>query len=147
MINWTTVDPTYFEKFISYILSKLEFHNIEWYGMGGGDKGRDVVACTFEKLPFNLGYQRKWVIQCKRWSRFPEKGVILNEVASATEHKPDFWVLAIPLNPSPNQIDFVESLGHNYGFKTIILPLNDLEKIVHAYPESKNILLNGNLEV
>lgn len=145
MINWTKVDPTYYEKFINYILSKIGFHNMEWYGKGGSDKGRDVVAYTFERLPFNLSYQRKWIIQCKRWSRFPTKGDIINEVASAIEHRPDFWVLAIPLNPTPDQIDYVKSLSNNYNLKTLILPLNDLEKIVYEYPESKSILLNGSL--
>src|SRR5699024_8615517 len=116
-----------------YVLSKLDFHNVEWYGQGGSDKGRDVVAFTFERLPFNLGYERKWIIQCKRWSRFPTNGDILNEVASAAQHKPDFWVLAIPLNPSSDKIDYVESLGHNYDIKTLILPLNDLERIIYEY--------------
>lgn len=145
MINWTKIKPINFEKFIVYIIANIGFHNVEWYGNGGGDKGRDVVAYTFEELPFNLSYQRKWIIQCKRWSRFPTKGDILNEVASAIEHKPDFWVLAIPLNPTPDKIDYVESLGSNYSIKTLILPLNVLEKMVYRYPESAKILLNGSL--
>ncbi|MEV5038875.1 restriction endonuclease [Peribacillus frigoritolerans] len=71
MIDWTSVDPKHFEKFVYYTVSKLGYRNREWFGRGGGDRGRDVLAYSFEELPFNLGYQRKWIFQCKRWLKFP----------------------------------------------------------------------------
>ena len=129
-------------------MEKLNFHNITWYGKGGGDKGRDVVAYTTETLPLNLTYQRKWVIQCKRWSRFPTKNQLFNEISTALEHKPDFWVLAIPLDPSADKIDYVESLSENYSnhnFKTKIITLRDIETLLYNYPEAKQILMKGSV--
>lgn len=148
-INWKEdVTPENFEKFITYILSKIGFHNVAWFGKGGGDKGRDVVAYSIEQLPFNLKYERKWIIQCKKWSRFPTKTDILNEVSSAFEHNPDFWVLAIPLNPSPSKIEYIENLGQknrSFSFKTKILTLNEIESLIFDYPESLQILLYGSV--
>jgi len=147
-INWKEIDPTNFEKFIAYLLEKLNFHNITWFGKGGGDKGRDIVAYTTEYLPLNLSYQRKWIIQCKRWSKFPSNTQIFNEIDTALEHKPDFWVLAIPLDPTANKIDYIENISKNYrnhNFKTKIISLNDIEKLLFKFPESKNILLKGSV--
>ncbi|WP_255259308.1 restriction endonuclease [Bacillus toyonensis] len=66
MINWDTVNPRHFEKFIFHVLAKKGFKNREWYGRGGSDRGRDVVATYYVELPFNLGYEQKWIFQCKR---------------------------------------------------------------------------------
>lgn len=145
MINWETVDPNDFEKFIYYIISRTGFNNREWPGRGGGDRGRDIVATRFEELPFNLGYNRKWIFQCKKWKRMPSSTVIYNEISTAAQHHPDFWVLAIPLNPTPSQLDFLSSLERNYPFKIILMPLSAIEEIIYAFPESRNILINGEL--
>ncbi|WP_243355864.1 restriction endonuclease [Bacillus litorisediminis] len=145
MIDWKKVNPTHFEKFIFYTLSRLGFTNREWFGRGGGDKGRDVVAYTFEELPFNLGYERKWIFQCKRWSRLPDKTTIFNEILNAQQHSPDFWVLVIPVNLTADQIDFFNFLDKNNPFKVIVITLVAIEEIIYTFPETKNILLNGTL--
>ena len=73
---------------------------------------------------------------------------MFNEISTALEHKPDFWVLAIPLDPSANKIDFIEKLSENYGshnFKTKIITLRDIETLLHNYPEAKQILMRGSV--
>ncbi|MBU5677792.1 hypothetical protein KQI88_15340 [Alkaliphilus sp. MSJ-5] len=65
-MEWSLISHTQFEKLTFSILSYNSFLNIEWHGNGGGDKGRDIVAYTFERLPLNLGYKRKWIFQCKK---------------------------------------------------------------------------------
>jgi hypothetical protein len=145
LIDWKKVNPTNFEKFIYYTLSKLGFNNREWFGKGGGDGGRDVVAYTFEELPFNLGYGRKWIFQCKRWKRMPDKTTILNEILTAKQHSPDFWVMVIPVDLTADQIDYFNFLDKSNPFKIIVMPLAAIEEIIYTYPETKNILINGNL--
>jgi hypothetical protein len=145
LINWDEIDPTHFEKFIYYTISKIGFTNREWFGRGGGDRGRDVVAKTFENLPFNLGYERKWIFQCKRWVRMPSNNIIINEILTASQHSPDFWVLVIPIELTSSQLDYINFLNNSYTFKILVMPLAALEEIIHAYPETINILLNGNL--
>ncbi|CEG26024.1 hypothetical protein [Bacillus sp. B-jedd] len=144
-MNWKEVDHSHFEKFVHYTLSKINFRNRDWFGRGGGDKGRDVVAYTYEELPFNMGYERKWIFQCKKWLRFPSTTTLANEVDTASQHSPDFWVLVIPLNPTASQIEFLEFLEKSRPFKIITLPLAAIEEIIYAFPETKNILLTGEL--
>lgn len=103
----------------------------KWLGRGGGDKGRDIVAFKNEELPFNLGYQRKWIFQCKRWKKMPTTTRIINEIDTALQHKPDFWILVIPINPTPDQIDyftFIEIINeklHITGIKYVDDILNE----------------------
>lgn len=145
MINWSDINPRYFEKFIYFLLGREGYRNISWYGRGGGDGGRDVAATTYEELPFGLGYERKWIFQCKKWSKMPSPGNILNECAKAKQHKPDFWVLAIPVNATANMIDYFNNLGDSYNFKTILIPLEKIEEMLHKYPELIGVLETGNL--
>lgn len=145
MIKWEEIHYTHFEKFIYYILSKINFKNREWFGKGGGDKGRDIVAYTYEELPFNLGYQRKWVFQCKKWTRFPDRTTITNEILTAQQHFPDFWVLVVPVDLTADQIDYFDFLNKNYPFQIMVLPLIAIEEILYQFPEAKEILLYGNL--
>ncbi|USK46360.1 restriction endonuclease [Cytobacillus oceanisediminis] len=144
-INWKEVNPTDFEKFIYYILPKLGFRNREWFGRGGGDRGRDVVATTYEELPFNIGYERKWVFQCKKWATFPQNHIILNEISTAMQHSPDFWVLVIPVNLTASQIDYIQFLNKSYDFKVQVIPLVEIEEIVRTFPETKELLITGTL--
>lgn len=116
MINWSEINPSYFEKFIHYILGKEGFFNRQWFGRGGGDSGRDVVAYTSENLPFHLGYQRKWIFQCKRWRKHPTPTQLMNEILTAQQHKPDFWVMVIPLNLTASQMDYIDNLNKNGNF-------------------------------
>lgn len=141
MIEWDEVNGTYFEKFIFYVLGKMNFQDREWFGRGGGDEGRDIVAYTSEILPFNFSYQRKWIFQCKRWKKMPTTTQIINEVDTASQHKPDFWVLVIPVNPTPSYIDFFNRINDSKPFKVLYMPLVMLEEIIYTYPETKNILL------
>jgi hypothetical protein len=143
LIDWSSVHPTHFEKFIYYSISKLGFRNRQWFGRGGGDGGRDVVATTYEELPFDLGYERKWIFQCKKWVRMPPNNIILNEIATASQHSPDFWVLVIPVDLTAGQIDYIRFLNNSYGFKVLTIPLSMIEEIISAFPETKSILLNG----
>jgi hypothetical protein len=44
MINWTRINPEEFEKFCAELLELNGFENLQWYGKGGADKSRDIVA-------------------------------------------------------------------------------------------------------
>lgn len=105
-MNFSDVDPKNFELFTKYLLQREGFHNIDWFGRGGGDRGRDVLAYTTEKLPMHLSYERKWIFQCKKYKKFPQNSVLTNEVATAVQHRIDIWVLAIPLEITSSQLDF-----------------------------------------
>ncbi|WP_141096683.1 restriction endonuclease [Bacillus cereus] len=145
--DWTKIDDRYFEKFVYYLLAYEgdKFYNRIWFGRGGGDKGRDVVAKTFETLPFGLGYERKWIFQCKRWKNMPDQGVLYKEAAKAAQHNPDYWVLVIPIEPSAGQYDYVKFLEEAFvrPFKVWMITLSQIQEILEKYPVLESVLLNG----
>ena len=49
MIDWKRVSAEEFEKLCTELLELNGFENIQWYGSGGGDKGRDIVATKIEE--------------------------------------------------------------------------------------------------
>ncbi|CAM4298003.1 MULTISPECIES: restriction endonuclease [Bacillus] len=145
MINWDKVDARHFEKFIFHVLGRKGFKNREWYGRGGGDRGRDVVANYYIELPFNLGYEQKWIFQCKRVKKMPQPSQIYNEIATAKQHDPDVWVLVTPHNPTTSVYDYLHNLEHNMGFKLIVFSLAELEEIIHEHRDLKHVLTHGHL--
>lgn len=147
MIQWSKVTSRHFEKFVYYALGYEGFKNLKWLGKGGGDEGRDIIATRYEVLPFNLGYERKWIFQCKKWAKMPTSNKIINEIATASQHYPDFWVLVIPVDPTSSMIDFFVRLEHSYKFKIILIPLAAIEGILYKYPELNCVLENGHLTV
>lgn len=146
MVKWNEVDPRHFEKFAYHFLQELGFRNRKWFGRGGSDKGRDVWATWYEELPFGIGYERKWIFQCKRWKRMPTNGQIYDEISKAAQHNPDHWVMIIPLNPTSDVIDYFEVMQNHFKFKLSIVPLAQLEEIINEYPKLINVLKEGVLK-
>lgn len=101
----------------------------------GGDKGRDIVAFTTEEAPLGLQYERKWVVQCKYRKKFPPKAEISNDIASAQEHEPDFWVLATSAEPTSSMLDYVMSFDRKSGFRVFAFTREHLEEQLAAHPD------------
>ena len=139
-INWSKVSGQQFEKFVFHLLGKYGFKNRIWYGKGGSDKGRDIVAKTVEKLPLGIEFQRKWIVQCKRWSEFPPKNVLDEEISSAKEHNPDFWLLVTTAEPSSNIIDFLKSADERCGFKILFLAGSHIDELLMDNKNLKELL-------
>jgi len=56
--------------------------------------------------------------------------------------------MVIPLDPPSNFIDYISRLEKNFestGIKLGIIPLAQIEEILHTYPELRNVLTEGNL--
>src|SRR5690349_1564081 len=94
MIDWSSLSPLEFEQFCAELLGLNGFENIEWYGKGGGDKGRDIVATKSDAPLPGVRRSRSWVVQCRRYTKKTlSKGVLADLFAAAREHKPDVVLL------------------------------------------------------
>ncbi|WP_368502827.1 restriction endonuclease (plasmid) [Alkalihalophilus sp. As8PL] len=145
MIKWEEVSGTNFELFMFHVVGHYGFKNREWHGEHGSDKGRDVVAFTYEELPFKLGYERKWVFQCKKRKKMPPISELANDMVKAAQHHPDFWVLVLSFNPTSNQMDTIYNSSAMYlqSSKCRILTLTEVEEICKEHPELLDILYYG----
>lgn len=67
----------------------------------------------------------------------------MNEAYTVQEHNPDYWVLVIPVDPSPDKIDYFSVIEKNVNFKMVVIPLTQIQEILYRYPELKHVLLYG----
>lgn len=139
-IDWSKVSGNQFEEFVFFLLGKNGFKNRQWFGKGGGDKGRDLVAFTNDVLPLGLELKRKWVVQCKRWTKFPSKHVIDEEISSAKEHEPDYWLLVTSADPSPDLLDYIDSFNKKCGFGVFVISRIHIEELLSQDAELKSYL-------
>jgi hypothetical protein len=149
LIEWERVSGKNFELFIYHVLGRINFKNREWHGEGGSDKGRDIVGFTYEELPFNLGYERKWIFQCKKRKKMPIITEISNDIITASQHEPDIWVLVLSFTPTSNQMDNIRNIAKKNlaNCKIAIMIKADIENICQTYPDLINVLYNGELEL
>jgi hypothetical protein len=116
-INWNKITPTDFEELCCELLLANGFSNIQWYGIVGSDKGRDIVCTKAETtLPGALNINT-WVVQCKRLitSRLT-KDDMMKWLAACEEHKPDNVLLILTRVLSANLKDWLKGIAHKYSF-------------------------------
>ncbi|HDR4587721.1 TPA: restriction endonuclease [Bacillus cytotoxicus] len=144
-LDWKDINWKNFEKFIYYALEREGFKNTEWFGVSGGDNGRDICATTYEELPLNLSYKRRWIFQCKKWSKLPNKALIRDEAEEAEVHNPDFWVLVIPLPIHARYYEQLAAVQSRFNFEIKVIPLHEIEKLIEKHRDLLNVLLHGTI--
>ncbi len=100
-VSWDLVSDSEFEKLAFFLLKEEDFYNLKWFGRGGGDKGRDkgrdLVGFTYEEPITGQRHEKKWVIQCKHYTKPLNKSVLKEDLAKAEQHNPDYWLLSTNL--------------------------------------------------
>lgn len=137
-LDWNQINPKEFEELIFHLLAEEGFYNLEWFGKGGGDRGRDVTGTKIEEPLSGQKLERKWVVQCKHTSRL-NKLALEKDLAAALEHKPDYWLLCTSLCLTSDQRDWLHSVESNYNcrFKIICLDQPQLEILLGKYAKIK----------
>lgn len=129
MINWDEITPTQFEELCYELIEFNGFKNIEWFGKGGGDKGRDLTAVKFEEPLSGVQKERKWVIQCKRYTSTKlSKLEIENFFVAAREHSPDSVLLIVSRTLSSNLKDWLNAVRENYSFEIFVWEEKDIQR-------------------
>lgn len=136
MFRWSDVTPEMFEKLCAELLEHNGFTNLQWFGSGGRDKGRDLVADRiYEPLPGTRRLQR-WVIQCKRYT---EKRLTKMEIeaflVACKEHRPDSVLLIITSTLSPDVRDWLNATKMDYRFDVLTWEERDLEREIRKTRE------------
>lgn len=134
MIDWNQVSPQEFEKLCCEILSLNGFSNIRWYGKGGGDKGRDILATRIEEPLPNTQESKKWVVQCKRYTTCSLSKKEIDEIfTDAKEHDPDYLLIVTCSTLTSNTKDWLESVKGKHGFIPYVWEQIDLEREVSKH--------------
>ena len=102
-VRWEDVDRDTYEDMVAVLISRLH-PTAQRIDGSGGDGGRDVL------VPLETGlviYQLKSHTGRVRGSR---RTKIKNSLARAAEHEPAAWHLAVPVDPTPDELTWFEDL-------------------------------------
>ena len=129
MIKCDDITHRQFEELCYELMEANGFKNIEWFGKGGADKGRDLTAVKYDEPLSGIQKERRWVVQCKRYIKAPpNKTEIEGFLVAAREHSPDVVLLIITNTLSANLKDWLKSVKPAYEFEIFTWEEKDLER-------------------
>jgi hypothetical protein len=134
MLPWFNLTPHEFEEFCYTLLECNGFKNLNWYGEGGSDKGRDII-CTKTEAPLpGIESNATWLVQCKHYTKAKISKATLQEwLAACREHKPDRVLLIISKALSANLKDWIKSVATDYDFSIHIWEEVELHGQYHRH--------------
>lgn len=126
-IDWTVLTSTEFEE-LCYVSAEANgFQELRWYGKGGGDKGRDIIAKKETVYSDRIRVSESWVIQCKRYTAEPPGIAEISKfLEQCREHKPDNVLLIVSNTLSSNTKDWLDAVRSDYRFRVHLWEEMDL---------------------
>ncbi len=117
------LSPQQYEEICWELIKALGFVNLNWAGLGGSDKGRDIVA---EKIETKVGVTtitEKWFFQCKRYGSGISPEAISPAIDWAKAEKPDYFVIMSNSHLTQGCRDYIDKVQQQVQFK--IIPWTD----------------------
>lgn len=129
MINWKNITAEEFEELCFLLLENNNFTNLRWFGKGGADRGRDIIADKLTQPLANITAVQRWLIQCKRYT---EKTITKSELTEsfncARQHNVQCYLLAMTNTLSADMKDWLDSIRDEYKFEIFIWEELNLRK-------------------
>ena len=133
-VRWADIDRDTYEDMVAVLISRLH-PTAQRIDGSGGDGGRDVI------VPLETGleiYQLKSHTGRLRGSR---RTHVKNSLARAAEHEPAAWHLVVPIDPTPAEDEWFESLIADYPFACRWLGKTWLDSHMADMPEIRRYYL------
>ena len=116
-LDWDRLTDQDFEELCYDFLSKSGFENIEWYGRGGNDRGRDIKCAKSEIVFENFRKTTNYLVQCKKWvSRPPEPSDLNDTIAWADAHRPNALIIMVSNTLTGNSKDWLKEIEKNKSY-------------------------------
>lgn len=141
-MDWSQVTPDDFEQLVYQLLECLGFSNRQWF-RGPGDRGRDLQATTLDSGPLP-GRERlkRWVIECKRYTRALTPSDLDASVAWLRASPPDAFLIATTSWLSVATKDWLEGVKAGTPTELHFLEGHDLEELMtrHEPPKYRELV-------
>lgn len=91
-MDWDSLSPDDFERFVYSLLKALGFANVVWR-RGPADKGRDIDCQRHVSEPDGLTRLEKWCVECKHETRPVSVERLYSKLAWADADRPDYLLI------------------------------------------------------
>lgn len=135
-IHWNTVDRTTYDDMVSVLISRLH-PSVQRIDGAGGDGGRDLLMHTDEGLVI---YQLKSF--AGRMDR-TQRRQVERSLERASRHDPVEWRLVVPIEPTPKELEWFQSLVEQYQFRCVWFGKTWLDSEMAQKPEIARYYLRG----
>lgn len=135
-VHWESLDPKTFEDMVAVLISRLNSASRRIDG-SGGDGGRDIQVTTGEGLVI---YELKSFTGRMNSSRKRQVEASLNR---ASQHEPAEWLLVVPIDHTPAELEWFERLAGGYGFECRWLGKTWLDGEMARRPEIARYYAHG----
>lgn len=131
----TKLSPTQFENLIFDLSLTRGMKNVVWR-TPGADGGRDIEGIVYERDFSGAQTERRWFVECKRYSASVDWPTIYQKIAYADVHKADVLLMCTTSTFSPNAVTHVAQWNAKRRDLTIRLwPVHDIEAQLSQHPD------------
>jgi len=127
-LDWDALNDQDFEELCYDILNMSDFHNLEWFGRGGGDRGRDITCIKTDLILGNIKRETMYLVQCKKYVARPPSPSDLNDtIAWADAHKPHVLLIMVSNTLRPSTRDWLSKIRKDKLYEILVYEEKDFE--------------------
>ena len=124
-MNWS---PGRYEMLVANLLGQMH-DGVQRIDGTGGDEGRDVIYKKGDRSDiYQLKSHTGRLTQGRRRN-------IKADIVRAAEHRPTAWFLVVPIDPTPGELRWFETVSEGQSFPCTWFGLNWLEARMSEHPE------------
>ncbi len=138
---WLKLGSVNFEELVFWLLHREGFFNVSWYGKHGHDKGRDITCQRTEILGPRV-FTSTCVVQCKKYGGRVSRQRLYEDILKASEHKPNYFILATTGIVSASTKDFLASKQEHLGMRVVLWERTDLQILLEHHQDLRKTFLN-----
>lgn len=135
-IEWSILTDRQFESLCYDVLSRSGYKNVEWFGIGGDDRGRDIRCERTDGVLLGKDTRITCIAQCKRHiSQPPSVSDLATTIAWADAHNPKRLFIMVSNILSANTNDWLDGIRPLKKYDIFVYDEKNFEVFFEANPD------------
>jgi tetratricopeptide (TPR) repeat protein len=135
-IEWSILTDRQFESLCYDVLSRSGYKNVDWFGSGGDDRGRDIRCDRTDEILPGRDMRITCIAQCKRHvSQPPSVSDLTTTIAWADAHNPKRLFIMVSNILSANTNDWLDGIRPLKKYDIFVYDEKNFEAFFEANPD------------